>query len=230
MPRLDMDFASVDRSKAEARTFYTRISPYYDTLAASEKKFIQTGLDLLDASPGDRILEIGSGTGFALLDIALQVEDTGHAYGVDISPGMIRVAHEKLKQHQVRDQVSLILDDAHILPLASQSIDGIFMSFTLELFHTPELPQVLKECHRVIRQDGRMCVVSLSTGPSKTIMSRIYEWLHDRYPRLLDCRPIPVGALLEAHGYRIQKKIDTAMLGLPVSIILVRKTQEGDML
>jgi len=223
MPRVDLDFADVNRSKSDARSLYNRISPYYDTLAASEKKFIKTGLQMLDTKPGDRILEIGSGTGFALLEIARQLSGRGHAYGIDISPGMIGVAQEKIRQNKRGEIVSLIQDDAKNLPFKSQSMNGVFMSFTLELFHTQEIPRVLKECHRVIKRDGRMCVVSLSKGQTKSIISQVYEWLHNKYPKLLDCRPIPVGALLKAHGYQIQKKIDTAMWGLPVSINLVVK-------
>ena len=226
MPRVDMDYSSVNRSTAEARSFYNRISPYYDTLAASEKKYIRAGLRLLDPNPGDRILEIGSGTGFALVEIARELKDKGHAYGIDISPGMIHRAQNKLREQRVEKIVSLILDDAHVLPFESQSMNAVFMSFTLELFHRQQIPRVLKECHRVVKPDGRMCVVSLSKGETKTFMSQVYEWLHDRFPRILDCRPIPVEALLKAHGFQIQEAIHTAMWGLPISINLVSKLDQ----
>lgn len=225
MPRVDMDISSVNRSTAEARSFYHRLSPYYDTLAGSEKKFIRAGLRLLDPEPGDRILEIGSGTGFALLQIARKLNNNGHVYGIDIAPGMIRVAQKKLREHQAEKNVSLILDDAHILPFKSESMSAVFMSFTLELFHTQQIPRVLKECHRVIVPDGRMCVVSLSKGTSKTIIRQAYEWLHEKFPTVLDCRPIPVDAFLKDNGFQIQEVEHTTMWGLPVSINLVTKLE-----
>lgn len=223
MPNLDLDvdIASVKRTKAEARDFYNAISKYYDTLAtSSEKKYINAGLDMLAVQEGERVLEIGFGTGRALVQIAQNTGTSGYVYGVDISEGMIQISRERIRDHGLSDWVSLVMDDASNLPFSSRSMDAVFISFTLELFHSPDIAQVLAECHRILKTQGRICIVSLAKDEPLNFFGRLYEWLHERFPKALDCRPIPVQALLRQADFSIQKHQRETMWGLPVSITL----------
>jgi demethylmenaquinone methyltransferase/2-methoxy-6-polyprenyl-1,4-benzoquinol methylase len=210
----------VERTKLEARAFYDRISPYYDWIAASEDKFVRRGLNMLDLQPGDRVLEIGSGTGKALLVLAEAVGETGHVFGIDISPGMTGVARKRLRKHSLEDQVDLTVDDASQLPFASGVMEAVFMSFTLELFHIPEIAQVLSECDRVLKPDGQLGVVSLDRKVPLNLVERAYEWLHERFPKALDCRPIPVRAELERAGFQIEQDRQERMWGLSVRMVV----------
>ncbi|MFO8037510.1 MAG: methyltransferase domain-containing protein [Anaerolineales bacterium] len=218
---LDVDIASVKRSKSEARDFYNAISKHYDTLAtSSEKKHINAGLDMLAAQEGERVLEIGFGTGHALVQIAQRIGKTGHVYGIDISEGMVQVSRDMIRDHGLSNRVSLVMDDASCLPFSSKSMDAIFISFTLELFHSPDITQVLAECHRTLKNQGRICIVSLAKDEPLNLFGRLYEWLHERFPKALDCRPIPVQALLTHTGFEIQGHKKEIMWGLPVSMTL----------
>ena len=61
----------VFQSKDETRAFYDKISKVYDVLAEhTEAPVRRAGLDMLAAGDGERILEIGSGTGHCLVDLA----------------------------------------------------------------------------------------------------------------------------------------------------------------
>jgi demethylmenaquinone methyltransferase/2-methoxy-6-polyprenyl-1,4-benzoquinol methylase len=93
------------------------------------------------------------------------------------------------------------------------------MSFTLELFDTPEIPNVLSECFRVLKKGGRIGVVSLSKKNSN-VMVRMYEWLHGVFPRLLDCRPIFVEDALNDVGFKTVDSSLIFMWGLPVEILV----------
>ena len=96
------------------------------------------------------------------------------------------------------------------------------MSFTLELFDTPEIPLVLRECKRVLRQSGRACVVALSKK-GETHMTKAYEWLHRKLPNYADCRPIFVQKALEAAGFQISDVTDMPQWGFLCEIVLATK-------
>jgi ubiquinone/menaquinone biosynthesis C-methylase UbiE len=205
-------------SRDQTRQNYDRLSRRYDLFAGSEKKFTETGLQMLDVKAGECALEIGFGTGHSLAAIARQVGNCGLAAGVELSPGMIEMARKRLQAEVKEGSAQMIQGDGTRLPFPPNSFDAVFLSFTLELFSEAEIPVVLKECHQVLKREGRLGVVSLSKRD--VLACRLYEWGHERWPALLDCRPIQVRESLEAGGFRIQAANVQTMWGLPVEIVL----------
>jgi demethylmenaquinone methyltransferase/2-methoxy-6-polyprenyl-1,4-benzoquinol methylase len=204
------------------------MSAWYDLLAgASEQKHVRAGLRMLSAEEGERILEIGPGTGQAMASMARSVGRSGHVYGVDLSEGMARQAERRLGGAGLDDEATLIIGDGVRLGLRAATFDAVFMSFTLELFDTPRIPELLEECARVLKRAGRLCVVSLAKRGEGRLSVRLYEWVHDRMPRYVDCRPIPVGQILEKGGFEIVDVRRRTMWTLPVDVVLARRKAEG---
>jgi len=173
------DILPVIRSKEEARQLYNRISRLYDCLAGTfEHKYRQMALENLAIQAGETVLEIGFGTGHCLRKIAQAVGSSGRVYGVDISPAMLEVAEKRLKKAVLMDRVELYCGDAAELPYDNETFDAVFMSFTLELFDTPEIPKVLEQIKRVLRPGGRLGVVSMSKDNGESIILKLYEWTH----------------------------------------------------
>ena len=151
------------QTKSETKAFYDKIAKVYDLLSEhSERPLRETGLRLLAAAPGEHVLEIGFGTGHILAELANAVGPTGKVFGIDISENMLDHARGVLSNKGLIDRVSLDCGDAESLPYGDDSLDGIFMCFTLELFDTPDIPKVLAECKRVLRPGGRIVVVAVS--------------------------------------------------------------------
>lgn len=214
----------VTRSHQEARSFYNRISRLYDVSEGMfERKYIRMGLRKLSVGAGDIILEIGIGTGQSIVECAGLVDSSGKVYGVDISEGMLKVTRRKLRKADLLGRVELLNTDAIHLPFTDGFFDAVFMSFTLELFDTPEISKMLSECHRVLKKEGRIGVVSLSKK-NETVLSRMYEWLHEVFPRMLDCRPIFVEDALNEAGFTTQDAALISMWGLPIEMIVGKKT------
>ncbi len=221
MPNDKTNISRVSRSKEEAKACYDRLSRWYDLLADhSERRHREACLEKLGASAGETVLEIGFGTGHALLALAREVGPEGKVCGIDISDGMRAVALARLKAARLSGGVTLECGDATRLSYADDSFDAVFMSFTLELFDTPEIPVVLGECRRVLRSGGRLGVVAMAKGEPPGVMERLYEWAHCKWPRYVDCRPIYPARALEEAGFRILDATPLSMWGLPGEIVL----------
>jgi demethylmenaquinone methyltransferase/2-methoxy-6-polyprenyl-1,4-benzoquinol methylase len=132
---------------------------------------------------------------------------------------MLAEATTLLDREGLAGRVELHCGDAEHLPYDTDSIDGAFASFTLELFDTPTLPQVLGEWRRVLKRGGRLVVVAVSKEGEPSLVVKAFEWTHEHFPNLVDCRPIYVRRAMEAAAFAIQDaKIDH--MWVPVEIVL----------
>ena len=216
------------RSKEEAKRFYSRISKVYGYFAGPfERKYAKMALDCLVIQDGEIVLEIGFGSGHCLKRIAQSVGNKGKAYGIDISPGMLKVTKKRLEKARLLDRVELHCGDAAKLPYDDNTFDAVFLSFTLELFDTPDIPEVLGQVKRVLKPNGRLGVVSISRSYGESTALRIYEWAHKKWPKYVDCRPIYVGRSLREAGYNIQSKTKASLVGLPGEVIIATKTNSN---
>ncbi len=213
------------QSREESRAYYNKIARVYDLLSErAEQPMREKGLRLLNPAAGEAILEVGFGTGHCLVELAEHVGPQGRVCGVDLSDEMVRLAGELVQQEGVADRVELIRADASKLPWDDNTFDGLFSSFTLELFDTPEIPAVINEWNRVLKPGGRMAIVSVSREGKDSLMLRAYEWTHRHFPNLMDCRPIYVRRALEANGMEVAEA-EVGHMWVPVEIVLAKKPQ-----
>ncbi len=218
---MESDDSTPQQSEPPGSTSYDWLSRIYDGITSpGEKRFTQAGLQLLAPTRGECVLEIGFGTGRALVTLARAVGDNGQVYGTDLSKGMMRVTQNRLNRMGLTEQVVLEQGNATKLPFESDFFDAVFMSFTLELFPEQVIPQVLAECSRVLKPDGRLGLVSMAECDPPTFSQRFYLWLHRMFPKIVDCSPIPAARLVEQAGFLIRVHEQDRMGGVPVSLIV----------
>ena len=209
------------------RSFYDRISRSYDLIAdAGEHKARETGEVALGVKNGERVLEVGCGTGRSLVYFSNQAGEQGNVTGLDVSTGMLSVAQKRVSKETTAAPIDFVEADARQLDPAAfpnDSFDAAFASFTLELFPLENILTVLTEIKRVLKPDGRLGIVSMSVVKEPnhpSLLERAYVWMHQHFPHLVDCQPIDVHAHLESAGFKIQSSQEIEIWTMPVSVVI----------
>jgi demethylmenaquinone methyltransferase/2-methoxy-6-polyprenyl-1,4-benzoquinol methylase len=213
---------------ASNRAFYDRIANVYDTMAdASERPARLKGLAALALQPGEKVLEIGFGTGHEILDMLQLVGNTGLVAGIDISQNMLAVTQRKLANTDIDEKtLDLRVGDATALPWADGSFDAVYSSFTLELFPENDFAPLFTEVMRVLKPGGRIGGVSMATvkpGKHASFLEKTYVWMHRHFPHIVDCRPIDLANLLRTAGFEVTQEIDMEIWTMPVVAVVARK-------
>lgn len=151
---------------------------------------------------GDRVLDAGTGTGFAAMAIARAVGERGTVLGVDVSPGMLAEARKGLAAGQLSN-VEVQAGDATDMPhVADASVDVVTCAAGL-LYMPAE--KALREWARVLRPGGVVAFSTMKAGsPSagrlfRECAARFGLTLHDPSAALGD--PASCREALEQAGF-----------------------------
>ena len=113
-------------------------------------------IDAMDLRNGDRVAEIGSGTGYFARRIAREVAPDGVVYAVDIQPEMLEIMTGYLEEQGI-DNVVAVLGEPDDPKLPSTFFDWILLADTYHEFQRPEA--MLEEIRRALAPGGRVALV-----------------------------------------------------------------------
>jgi len=112
-------------------------------------------------SPGQRVLDLGCGTGYPSILAAQAVGSSGAVVGLDLSENMLAVARRKAEGAGVKN-ISFHANDVSSLPYEAASFDAVISRFCLMFL--PDIHGALKEISRVLKNGGYLSAAVWSTS------------------------------------------------------------------
>ncbi len=171
---------------------------------------------LQELGPGDRVLDIGTGTGKIPLRICHAVP---HVEAVDASREMISVARDNARLRSARN-VTFAVHNSYNLPFRDETFDAVIVSNLLHIVEHPA--DVLAEARRVLKANGKL--IAPTYVGRETVRARIFSWVLKRtgHPVYTRFTSRSLRALLERSGFGV---VEQALLKniMPVSFVVARK-------
>jgi len=203
---------------------YDCLSRWYDLIEGwGENSICVDAIRLINIQSGDKILEVGSGTGANLLRISNIVKNC-EIVGLDLSYKMCQ--QEKIKTKRIMDSsVNVVNGNAIHLPFPNNHFDVLYMLFTLEIIPDLLISNALSECKRILKPNGRLCVAAMSYEKINRLMMRLYLWSICHFPEVVDCQPINLDSIFKNAGFEPSVNQFHSLWGLPVRILLAKNIQ-----
>lgn len=162
---------------------FDRIAGVYDRMNAVmtmglDRRWRSRAADLAGLRPGNRALDVATGTGDLALELGRRVAPDGRVVGSDFSEAMLERARVKGQTAApTQAQVSFEWGNAMALPYEADSFDAATVGFGARNF--AELERGLAEMVRVVRPGGRVVILELTT-PRRPPLSWFYTVWFDR--------------------------------------------------
>jgi len=161
-------------------------------------------INVLSVAPGDKILDVASGTGEPALTLARN-ESEITITGVDAAEGMVKVAQGKVEKEGLNN-ISFSTMPAEKLNYADNSFDHVICRFGVMLFADPLAG--LKEMYRVLKPEGTFVIAVWGERDKMPTMNWSYQVFKDRVPED-DVPPLGVVTSLGGQGV-IDKMLNNA--------------------
>jgi demethylmenaquinone methyltransferase/2-methoxy-6-polyprenyl-1,4-benzoquinol methylase len=164
-----------ETKKTQVTHMFDGISKSYDLL----NRIITLGIDvlwrkrvvkLLQKEQPKSILDIATGTGDLVLELAKINADK--IIGLDISPGMLEIGKQKVKNKQLENRIDMQLGDSEALPFDKETFDGVTIAFGVRNFENLELG--LQEIFRVLKPNGALVVLETAV-PQNRLLRSLYS-------------------------------------------------------
>ena len=213
-------------SREQARRVYDRIGSFQDAQAFYEDRAVQEMTEHSEFGKAERVFEFGCGTGrYAQRLLLDHLPEQALYLGVDISPTMIQLAHQRLASFAPRGRVEL--SDGSFPGSDSNEISDRFVSnYVLDLLSVSDIHGVLQAAHARLRPGGLLCLTSLSFAPNRSSRIILAAWslLRAVHPVLVGgCRPLSLLDYISEPLWEVRPTARVVQYGVPSQVVIAAR-------
>ncbi len=184
---------------------YNLLTPYYDFalgLSTREKTWRAKLVNLVAPQPGERILDVGCGTGSLAIRLCLR-EPGAHIIALDPDPTVLGIARKKADNARVKiDWRNGFLDSETVANIGK--VSKVVSSLVLHQTPIEEKARILVAMRSVLNQEGLLSIADYGLQRSK-LMRALFRMTVQALDGVDDTQPNADGELLsliEAAGFR----------------------------
>jgi SAM-dependent methyltransferase len=162
-------------------------------------------IDRARPTPGERVIDVGCGSGATTIAFAQKVEPTGHVLGIDVSGPML----ERARQSTPKDlPIDFVLADATVYPFVSASFDLLASRFGVMFFADPVLS--FANMRKALRSSGRLAFVCWREPRENPFFMAPLQAAYKHVPKLPQQGPEDPGPFAFASEARVRRILGEA--------------------
>lgn len=182
--------------------YFDFLTPFYDSLfklLLPRKKIRLTTLELLEKDSSENLVELGSGTGDLILEMAHKFPKASIT-AIDIDPKANEILKQKLRKKSI-SQVNVQQAWSYDLPFEGGSVDALFASLLFCNLPLDRKHSTLEEAKRVLNERGMLLIAEW--GPPQTIIAKTGFLVLQAIGRsnITDLRKGMLQIYLQEHGF-----------------------------
>ncbi len=200
--------------ESSTKRIYDIHSMFYDvTFGRLVRRRIARAISHMDIKPGDRVLDLGIGTGVSL---NYYPTDRGQIIGVDLSSGMLREARKKIRE-QNRTNATVFQTDAMQLPFAEDTFDHVFISHVISVVSDPY--HLVREAQRVAKPGKRIVIVNHFQSTNRLI-AMVEKWLCPLFTRIGWRSDLALQDLIRQTGVQVDYRYKLESIDLWETVVM----------
>lgn len=168
-----------------------------------ERRLRQLVIEWLELAPGDKVLDICSGTGTLSIMLGRALRGSGEVVGIEISDHQLRIARRK----RVPANVSLLLADAQHIDYPDAYFDKAVIFGALHEIPRDVRANILTQAFRVLKPEGHMVLLE-HNRPESHWRAKLYallECLNPEYPTYIDLLHSGLTNELDRAGFSVRR-------------------------